>query len=362
MERPTRADQGRHFLLALLGVLVLLNLGEYLTPVSLRVVLLAALLPVVGAVVLTVRQTAVLALLCVVSMAVAYSVRSATRDQADEIAIAMTVTVGFSLCGLLIASLGTERQEQLQQARSTAEAVGLALLRPLPLRTSTMEVHGIYLAADEFARVGGDFYEVLETPYGTRVLIADVCGKGLEAINAGAAVLSGFRVLGYEEPDLGRLAERMELTLDRYNEYGVSIGQEERHVTALLLEYGPGSRLALVNCGHLEPFMVGPDSVREVCLGEAGLPLGFGSLAEDGQRTVVVSDLSQDVSLLLCTDGVTEARDHTGEFYPLADRLRPWGGLEPRELVRQVRLDLAEFVGKRLQDDATILVVSALHP
>jgi serine phosphatase RsbU (regulator of sigma subunit) len=152
----------------------------------------------------------------------------------------------------------------------------------------------------------------------------------------------------------------MENTLDRYNQYANDTGQEDRHVTALLAEFDPSQRLMrLVNCGHLEPYLVGPAGAREVALGEPGLPLGFGSLVEDPERPVVELDLPGDMWMLMFTDGVTEARDGTGVFYPLAQRLTGWVDMEPPALAQEIQRDLAAYVGGRLQDDAAILVVAA---
>ncbi|WP_329122480.1 PP2C family protein-serine/threonine phosphatase [Streptomyces sp. NBC_01465] len=360
VERDMSRKQQRWYFAALILILAVCNIAEYATPKPLRIVLVVFLVPLLGSLVLGVARTAVLAVIASASVAVAYAVVVPDGNNVSEEAVALISTCALGLLALLIARLGEQRHQLLQQARSTAEAVQLALLRKLPLRTKDFEVYGVYLAAEEYARVGGDLYEVIESPFGTRVLVADVRGKGLDAINAGATVLSAFRVAGYEEPDLAQLTRRMENTLDRYNEYAEDTGQEERHVTALLVEFDPSERLMrLVNCGHLEPFVVGPAGALEVGLGEAGLPLGFGSLVEDPERPVVELQLPYDVWMLMFTDGVTEARDARGEFYPLAQRLEGWTDLEPRALAKEIERDLGAYVGGRLQDDAAILVVAA---
>lgn len=359
LERDATPGLRRKVLALLLVALVAINVAEYTTPPGFRVVLVACLLPVVGALVLGVAQTAVLASLCGACVAVAYTSRVADHNNPGEAAIALVSTCALGLVALLIARLGSQRIAVLQRTRSTAEAVQLALLRPLPLRTRDFEAYGVYLAADEYARVGGDIYEVIDTPFGTRVLVADVRGKGLEAINAGAAVLSGFRVTGYEEPDLSGLAQRMEAALGHYNAYARSVGQEERHVTALLVEFDPdGGRMWFVNCGHLEPYVVGSGGATEIGLGEAGLPLGLGDLVPDSHRPAVEVRLPSDAGVLMFTDGVTEARGRTGEFYPLAERLEAWTGLEPAAVAKEIERDLHAYVGGRLQDDAAILMVA----
>jgi sigma-B regulation protein RsbU (phosphoserine phosphatase) len=51
------------------------------------------------------------------------------------------------------------------------------------------------LSATEDALVGGDFYEVVVTRHGLRVLVGDLKGKGLEAVQLAALVLAGFRAV-----------------------------------------------------------------------------------------------------------------------------------------------------------------------
>ncbi|GGP89533.1 PP2C family protein-serine/threonine phosphatase [Streptomyces melanogenes] len=344
---------------ALLMLLACVAAVELLTPREVHVILMAGVVPVLAALLLSLRDTVLFATLTWGVIAAVYATRVAGEAMASEGFAG--VIAGSSLCllGVLVAQWDAERQTRLERARSTAEMVQLALLRPLPLRTALVDVYGIYLAADEYARVGGDLYEVIDSPFGTRLLIGDVRGKGLEAVNAGSAVLSAFRVVGYEEPDLVRLTERMESMLDRYNRYALDIGQEERHVTALLVEYSPQGRVSYVNCGHLEPFVSGAFGAFEIGLGEPGLPLGLGGLIDEPGWQAVDTALPPGASLVLVTDGVTETRGQSGDFYPLAQRLRRWSGLAPAALARTVARDLVSYAGGRLQDDAAILVV---HP
>ncbi|CAM5512367.1 hypothetical protein SALBM217S_01782 [Streptomyces griseoloalbus] len=66
--------------------------------------------------------------------------------------------------------------------------------------------------------------------------------------------------------------------------------------------------------------------------------------------------------MLLVTDGVTEARDSTGAFYPLADDLaealtRDPRTAEPGRLVAYVRDRTLRHCGGHLDDDTTIFAV-----
>jgi serine phosphatase RsbU (regulator of sigma subunit) len=74
-----------------------------------------------------------------------------------------------------------------------------------------------------------------------------------------------------------------------------------------------------------------------------------------------VADLP-DETLLLVTDGVTEARDGTGAFYLLADEVsravaEDPGTAEPARLAAFVRDGTLRHGGGRLADDTTVFAV-----
>jgi sigma-B regulation protein RsbU (phosphoserine phosphatase) len=54
----------------------------------------------------------------------------------------------------------------------------------------------MYHSAAEQAAVGGDLYEVLDSPWGVRLLVGDVRGKGLDAVRLANRVLGCFRARG----------------------------------------------------------------------------------------------------------------------------------------------------------------------
>src|SRR5438034_373924 len=116
------------------------------------------------------------------------------------------------------------------------------ILRPVPARMGRVALAVRYLSASEDALVGGDFYDIAVTRHGLRVLVGDVKGKGLEAVQLAALVLASFRASA-THPSLVELAAE----LDR----GVRprLGEED-FVTAVLAQFGRNGELQLVNCGH----------------------------------------------------------------------------------------------------------------
>lgn len=66
------------------------------------------------------------------------------------------------------------REQEMLRLRSTAAAMQRHILRPLPMLTDDVLVNGVYEPVQEDRLVGGDIYDVVDSPWGTRVLIGDV--------------------------------------------------------------------------------------------------------------------------------------------------------------------------------------------
>lgn len=236
-------------------------------------------------------------------------------------------------------------------------AVQRALLHPLPPELGGYRIAGFYQAAQAEARVGGDFYEALETPYGLRVVLGDVAGKGLPAVDATMTLLGAFREAAYEE-DLAQVARVMDRALRRRQR----VSEDHRFATALVVEAGPGGRLRMVNCGHVRPFVVGGTGAdgapaREVALPSGGL-LGLFQLMPGKPPEIVTYTLAPEESLLVVTDGVTEARDVRRAFFDLAAFLaRSEVAASPVEFKETLLTAIADHTGGRLTDDAAALIL-----
>ncbi|MFG2096986.1 PP2C family protein-serine/threonine phosphatase [Streptomyces sp. NPDC048612] len=261
----------------------------------------------------------------------------------------------------------TRLQREALHARTSlvADTVQRAMLRELPIGAGQIEAYGFYVSAEEGARVGGDIYEAIDTPYGMRLMIGDVQGKGMPAIGAGLEVLASFREAAQYQESLESVAGRMEQALARYNTRSAEEGTDERFVTALLLELRGADGVTegrVLSCGHIPYYLVRHGEVHERRDGEGALPLGLGALSGEPRHGVRVHPEPDDW-IVLCTDGVTEARGTDGTFYPLAERLARWTDLEPPDLARTLRADLEDFTHGSLKDDATVLVVRRrAHP
>jgi hypothetical protein len=255
-------------------------------------------------------------------------------------------------------------ERRMLHMRDVADTTRRVVLRPLPPGWGGLDHAGVYLAADAEARVGGDFYDIQPGPHGTRVLVGDVQGKGLGAVETAAALLGAFREAGYHEPSLATVAERLEVRLTRHRELTVALGRADgdRFATAVLLgfpEDAPDAVDAVV-FGHEPPLAVGPEGVRQLPV-TGGLPLGMVELGA-GPPPVCRLRLAPDETLLVVTDGVTEARDRAGCFYRHAEEVARAVAADPRaiapgRLVALVRDGTLRHCGGRLGDDTTVFAV-----
>jgi serine phosphatase RsbU (regulator of sigma subunit) len=272
-------------------------------------------------------------------------------------------------------ALSVRQERRIADVMTVAEAAQRALLRPPPARLGPLGLDVVYLAAAAEAKVGGDLYEVTRTAdHGIRVIMGDVQGKGLGAVELAADVLGMFRELAHDACTLAELAARLDTGLGR------SLGRHEEFVTALLIEIDPESgRTSIFNCGHPAPLLIpaAPGDAALVTPMEVpspAPPLGLLSLG-DCSRAQISCTLQPDDQLLLYTDGITEARDAKRAFYPLPERvsalaaaataaagtpaLVPADGTAPRGLLDLIRADVLKHVGAPLDDDAALLLVRA---
>ncbi|WP_440557573.1 PP2C family protein-serine/threonine phosphatase [Streptomyces sp. SCPE 10] len=254
------------------------------------------------------------------------------------------------------------RRRQLAQVRSVAEAAQHGLLWPLPERIGPLRIACLYMAAEDEAQIGGDLYAAARVPGGVRLMIGDVRGKGLSAIGESALLLGAFREAAHRNATLPDLASTLGQSVTRYlAEFEPATEAGERFATALLLEL-PDDDLVIrmISCGHPPPLLLSPDGPLTVPALRPSPPLGVAEAGPDAYAIDVTAFQPGD-TLLLYTDGVIEARDAHGRFYPLETRVAQWHKAGPESLLHHIRHDLLAYTHGRLNDDAA-LVALHLHP
>jgi serine phosphatase RsbU (regulator of sigma subunit) len=331
------------------AVMALVTVAEVTTPPGFGMLSLLALGPAFAGLVGTRRRTArigvVAALMCL--LLALYDGHLGTR----RVWVALLCVAGVTAAGLVAVALREQRDAELASVRSIAEVAQRVLLRPVPRVAGPLQVAVSYTSAVARARIGGDLYEVVAGPVGTRVIIGDVQGKGLEAVETAALVLAAFREAAHDEPDLDGLSRRLQRVVDR-ELHG------EKFVTALLVEVtGAGREVTFLNFGHPAPMVVRGDGTTEFPEPpQFALPLGLGVHGGDEPEPFTVKFAPGD-QILLYTDGVSEARDATGRFYPLADRPELLDAEDPEAALEDLRRDLVQHAAGPLHDDAAMLLL-----
>ncbi|GAA2604112.1 PP2C family protein-serine/threonine phosphatase [Streptomyces tubercidicus] len=285
-----------------------------------------------------------------VGLGAAVGVHAGTPDR--ELAIVLSALSALSavtLASSLAGALRRRREQVLAQVRSVAEAAQHAFLKPVPATVGHFQAAVRYSAAAAEARIGGDLYALVPTPFGIRLIVGDVRGKGLPAVGVAALVLGVFREAAYDEPDLLDVVHRIERSLAR------NLGPDD-FVTAVIAGYPDADRMELVNCGHAAPLLVQDSRVLPVEPARPAPPLGLRALADEAPSLQEVA-LADGNQLLFYTDGVTEARDHEREFYPLSERLAVHLSEDPSRTLAALHEDLLTHVGGELHDDAALLLL-----
>ena len=290
--------------------------------------------------------------LCVGLLAAALGGSLGTRNgvPGSELAAVLSALAAVTLASGLASWLRGRRERVLAAVRSVAETAQHALLTPVPATVCPFHVAVHHSAAAAEARIGGDLYARIPTPYGVRLIVGDVRGKGLPAVGTAALVLGIFREAAYDEPDLLTVVDRIERSLAR------NLGSDD-FVTAVVAGYPRAGQLEVVNCGHAPPLLVrGDGSVMAVESTHPAPPLGLRALTDHTPRLQVLPFAERD-QLLLYTDGVTEARDRGRAFYPLDEGLARHVSDDPARTLGALHDELLAHVGGRLHDDAALLLI-----
>ncbi|MFI7338016.1 PP2C family protein-serine/threonine phosphatase [Streptomyces sp. NPDC050085] len=343
--RRRRQDSGSgppHATGALCAVLCLCTALAALTDAWRPAVAVLLIGPVLACAWLGVRATVVAV---VWSVALAVAAGAVRRHVASPpLGVEYLVLLAGSCTAIQVAHRTAARAAALARVTEIARVAQGALLRPVSVRVGDVDVSTRHHCPTAPETVGGDVYDIAETPYGLRVFIGDVRGHGLDVVRTTAAVAGGFRDLAYVTPHLTDLAEQLDARI------ALDLGPED-FVTGLFAEFAPGE-LRLVNCGHPPPLRLGsgrPELLEPV---QPARPLGLGACP--GQRRYW---LQQGDRVLFYTDGLTEARDASGVDFPLLQRGGDaLGGLFLGDALDALYEALTEHTGAPIRDDVALVL------
>jgi len=203
--------------------------------------------------------------------------------------------------------------------------------------------------------VGGDFYDIIPLADGRLVLaIGDVAGKGSPAALLMALLLAMLRTLVDEGLETGRLIERLNVQVGKHS-------PASRFITFFFGLYDPATGvLQFVNAGHLPPLIRRADGRFDRITGETGSGLALGMFEQAKYATNQINIEAGDV-LVMYTDGITEAEDHTGQAFEdsgLESVLTSVWTSDSLQVGRGILEAVERYAGDvRLADDLTALVL-----
>ena len=241
----------------------------------------------------------------------------------------------------------------LAVAREIQQAILPRIFPPFPEETTSMDIAAEMNAAKD---VGGDFYDFFRIDK-DRIgfTIADVSGKGVPAAIFMAVARTLIRATGIRGVSPAECITYCNSLLS----------QESVNYMFVTVFYGiyniRTGEVTYTNAGHNPPYLIKANGTVEE------LPLSKDIVAgaiDDYQYTEETLQLEKGDTLLLYTDGVTEAVDAEVNDYS-EDRLKKLldhsSKLSCQEVVDKVKADVKAFVGEAEQsDDITLLALKRL--
>jgi serine phosphatase RsbU (regulator of sigma subunit) len=202
--------------------------------------------------------------------------------------------------------------------------------------------------------VGGDYFDVFPLGERTAFLIADVAGHGL-----GAALVTTMLQGALSGMTLGVDPVKVLNHVNRFLCDHTAVG---RYVTLFFGILAPDGTLDYMRAGHPSPLLMRQNSVTDLYT-QGSLPIG---ILENAEVTAASTRLNPGDTLVLFTDGVTEAQDPEGELLEtrrLRDIVSETGGRPVEELLDTVLKRVEEFTrGAEPSDDVTMLILRYRTP
>jgi phosphoserine phosphatase RsbU/P len=216
-----------------------------------------------------------------------------------------------------------------------------------------LDIAGYMNPADE---VGGDYYDVLQSNGVVKIGIGDVTGHGLESGVLMLMVQTAVRtLLASHETDPTRFMSVLNRTI--YD--NVQRMNSDKNLTLMLVDYEKGN--VRLSGQHESAILVRHTGETEVIdTLDLGFPVGLEENIADFVNYLDVRLLPGDV-MVLYTDGIPEAANHSGERYGLerlVDSIQQSYNTNAAAIKDTILRDFDQFIaGRKLKDDVTFVVI-----
>ncbi len=273
---------------------------------------------------------------------------------------------GVALENIRLAEKMAERMEADHRLAQEMEIARQVQARLFPQKLPTMKTLEYTGACIQARQVGGDYYDFLELRPGRLALVlADIAGKGVSGALLMANLQANLRSqYAIAVDDLPRL-------LASVNRLFYENSADSSYATLFFADYDDASRkLRYANCGHLPPLLLratgssqgrGSETPKVEWLHSTCTVMG---LFETWQCEIAEAELAAGDTLVLYTDGITEAENANGEEFGvsrLLDTLGRHSHLPVVRLLQTVVLAVQQFSsGSDQQDDITLVIARCL--
>ena len=253
-----------------------------------------------------------------------------------------------------ILALALENARLYTREHRVAEMLSSAFLTDIPDELPGLALAANYRAGLEEAQVGGDYYDAFTLPDGrVALVIADVSGKGLSAAVQTATVKYSLRAFATEAGAPGLVVTRLNRML-----CSELAGLGDHFVTLFYAVFEPATgKLAWTSAGH-ESLLIKRKAGGSDLLEANGPILGLAEHAyAQGAAVLAPGD-----SLVLYTDGLTEARDPDTRALLEIEGVQKLVEAAPAEagpgtLASYLQQSALRWAAGRPQDDMALLVV-----
>jgi hypothetical protein len=280
-----------------------------------------------------------------------------TVPVADAVTVRRVLNLASLTAGLIVSK--STHGDHLVLARrlrdmDLAAEMRWSMLPPLTFTCDRVAVSGMLEPAYEIA---GDAFDYAVNVDLAHIAIIDAMGHGLEASRMATLAVGSYRHSRRRGLDLVDTFSTMDRVVAE--QFG-----PERFVTGQLarLDLATG-HLKWVNAGHPPPLLSREGQPVDDLRCETSLPLGLGYVVAE----VAEVALQPGDSILFLTDGVIEARAPDGGLFGRHRLAQLWRDAEstgylPAEILRRLCHSILDHQKGRLQDDATLLLVSWTGP
>ena len=279
-----------------------------------------------------------------------YTVEVKTGDEFEELAESFNQMASDLKTHMDELRRTTAEKERMAKELEIAKGIQQSFLPD-----SVPEIPGIDLAALNLPalEVGGDFYDFIPiTTDRWGLAIADVSGKGVPA----ALFMALSRTL------IRASTARNPATVNAIKQANSLICADSKTSMFVTLFYAilDANKMTLtyVNAGHNPPLLFRSGATDIALLEAKGIALG---VIEQVDLDEVELELKRGDTVVLYTDGVTEALNEAGEEFGSARLMavvRAQSGASARELITQIRDAIGAFTGNQPQfDDITLMVL-----